>query len=153
MKNKLEKTMYESIDREELYEIYKKSEVIIHQSNSENEDWMFMRVYYYPSNAIAGYTDYKDHRRDTIEKIKELIEKEIKEAYLCQRGSFHNYNGVPFDQVRVTLTDSGWAAYPNWKDGSTDYFTENRRLGKIKLQEILEKKQGLRARKPRKQIK
>lgn len=144
MKRQIANPMYSSIDREELYEIYKKAEVIIYQSNSENEDAMFMRAYYYPYNAIAGYTDYKDHRRNTVEKIKELIEKEIKESYLCQKGSYYNYNGVPFDQVRVTLTDSGWAAYPHWKDGSTDYFTENRRLGKIKLQEILEKKQGLR---------
>lgn len=153
MENKLEKTMYESIDREELYEIYKKSEVFIHQRNSENEDAMFMKVYYYPYNAIAGYTDYKDHRKDTIEKIKELIEEEIKEAYLCQRGSFLNYNGVPFDQISVTLSDCGWSAYPCWKDGSTDYFTENRRLATIKFQEFLEKKNGLKARKPRKQIK
>lgn len=152
MEDKLEKIMFKDIERDELDSIYIKSEVFISERNSDDEEASFIRSFYSPVNSLAGGTDYIDHRFDTIDQVKELIEKDIK-TRLCQRGSYYNYQGVPFDQVSVTLSDCGWSAYPCWKDGSTDYFTENRRLATIKLQEFLEKKKGLKARKPRKQIK
>lgn len=139
MEDKLEKTMFKDIEREELNSIYIKSEVFISERNSDDEEASFIRSFYSPVNSLAGCSDYLDHRRDTVEKIKELIEKEIKETYLCQRGSFYNYNGVPFDQVRVTLSNGGWSAYPHWKDGSVDYFSERRRIGSERIRELLNK--------------
>lgn len=138
MEDKLEKTMFKNIERDELNSIYIKSEVFIRERNSDDEEASFIRSFYSPVNSLAGCTDYIDHRFDTIDQVKELIEKDIK-TRLCQRGSYYNYQGVPFDQVRVVLSYGGWSAYPHWKDGSVDYFSERRRIGSERIYELLNK--------------
>jgi hypothetical protein len=117
----MEKSMYDNIGKRELSDIFKKSKIFIQSSNSSAES-DFIKACYNPSNALAGCTDYVDHRGDKLQDVKKMISEEIK-TRLCQRGSYYNNASIPFDSVRVVLKYGGWSAYPHWSDGSMDFFS------------------------------
>ena len=113
--------MYNTIYIGELKELVKSATIFIQNSNSEAE-YDYVKACYNPANALAGYTDYKDHRKDTLPQVKKMIKEEIKTRQ-CQRGSYYNDKGIPFDSIRVVLKNGGWSAYPCWSDGTLDFFS------------------------------
>jgi len=117
--------MYQNIYKTELAQLFRKSEVFIQDRTGSDGELSFIAACYSPANALAGYTDYKDHRKDTLPQVKRMIRECIRTRQ-CQRGSYYNGEGVPFDSVRVELKHGGWSAYPHWKDGTMDYFTTQR---------------------------
>jgi hypothetical protein len=116
------KKMYSNITKTELKSLVRKAEVFIQgRVDPADLDMDFAMSCYNPSNALAGCTDYKDHREDSLSTVKRMIREDI-ETRQCQRGSYFNPGGVPFDSIRVVLKRGGWSAYPHWRDGSRDFF-------------------------------
>jgi hypothetical protein len=118
--------MYKNISKSKLKVLFRNAQVFIQNCSAEyDENTMIIQSFYNPSNAIAGTTDYKDHRQDSLGKVKRMIRQCI-ETRQCQNGSYYNSEGKPFDQVRVVLGYGGWTAYPHWSDGSMDFFAASR---------------------------
>lgn len=117
------KKMYNTITKTELKALVRKATVFIQGKTApEDLDMDFVMSCYNPANALAGCTDYKDHRNDSMTAVKRAIREDI-ETRQCQRGSYFNPDGVPFDSIRVVLKLGGWIAYPHWKDESRDFFS------------------------------
>lgn len=117
------KKMYNNITKTELKALVRKATVFIQGKTApEDLELDYALSCYNPANAIAGCTDYKEHRNDSMSTVKRLIREGI-ETRQCQRGSYYNHIGVPFDSIRVVLKLGGWSAYPHWKDGSRDFFS------------------------------
>lgn len=125
------KTYYKTISKSKLACLYRAATTVIAGSEHGNTEIDYILSCYTPANAIAGCTDYKDHRKDTVPQIKRMIRKDI-ETRQCQIGSYYDINGVPFDTVLVYLRNGSWSAYPAWKNGNSDYFTERRNLAALK---------------------
>jgi hypothetical protein len=119
------KTMYKTISRSKLESLYRQAQTLIANRNGVASEYNYIMSCYSSSNALAGYTDYRDHRKDTLPQIKRMIREQLKSRQ-CQLGSYFNSQGQAFDQVRVELKNGGWSAYPQWSDGSQDFFTEER---------------------------
>ena len=121
-----EKFFYKTISQTRVTVLNRKATTIIVDKKEGDTELDFIMSCFMPSNALAGYTDYKDHRKDTLPQIKKLIREGIKTRQ-CQNGSYYDINGVPFDTVLVYLRNGSWSAYPAWSNGNSDYFTENRK--------------------------
>ena len=120
------KFFYKTISRSRLSVLNRKATHIIAGKTKSNPDLDLILSSFKAANALAGWTDYKDHRKDTLSQIKKLIREDIQKRQ-CQNGSYYDINGTPFDAVLIYLTDCGWSAYPAWLNGNSDYFTENRK--------------------------
>lgn len=127
--------MYRTISRSRLESLYRKAETLIAQRGGTDSELSFIQACYTPANALAGCTDYQDHRNDRLPQVKRMIRENIKTRQ-CQTGSYYNTEGQPFDQVRVELRNGGWSAYPQWSDGSRDFFTEERQRSAERWAEI-----------------
>jgi hypothetical protein len=120
------KFFYKTISKTRLTVLNRNANVIIAGKATSNPDLDLILSSFSPANALAGWTDYKDHRKDTFPQIKKLI-RECIQTRQCQNGSYYDINGIPFDTVLIYLTDCGWSAYPAWINGNSDYFTEDRK--------------------------
>ncbi len=110
--------MYKDIDKVDLENIISKSEKVIIKENVDL-DLQFlkdMRV-----NAVAGLTDYLDHRGDTLEEVMINVNKSLKNR-LLQKGNYYNKKGEPFDTLVIKLNYGSWGAYAGWKNGSKSFF-------------------------------
>jgi hypothetical protein len=120
------KFFYKNISKSRLTVLNRRAKAIIVNKAEGNAELDFIMSCYTPANALAGYTDYKDHRKDTLPQVKKLIRECIKTRQ-CQNGSYYDIDGNPFDTVLIYLRNGSWSAYPGWSNGNTDYFTESRK--------------------------
>lgn len=119
------KSMYTNIEKDELEDLVNHAKVYIHDRTKIDNDASYIISCFTSSNALAGCTDYIDHRGNTLDQVKNLIAEGIKTRQ-CQRGSYYNHDGIPFNEIRVSLKKGGWDAYPQWSDRSKDFFTSQR---------------------------
>lgn len=84
------------------------------------QEYNFIVSCYSPQSAIAGVTDYTNHKKDSIEDIKKVTYKDIK-LRLMQNLHYYSRTGKMFDEVIIDLFRGGWAVTASWKDGSKAY--------------------------------
>lgn len=64
----------------------------------------------YSRKQHFGATDYKDHRADTIEELKSLMEKGIIDG-CYQRVHFFKSDGRPYTKIAAKGYNGGYTAY------------------------------------------
>ena len=66
-----------------------------------------------------GSTDYKDHREDTLEDLKALIEPSITKA--IQKGHYYDNEGVEITSIVVTGYHGGYTGQFIYKSGKNAF--------------------------------
>lgn len=116
--------MYSNIEYETLKNALDQAEWVIKDKLSiSNPDMNWALSCYSPQASLGGSTDYKDHRKDSIEDIKKLLYEQI-DYRLMQNIQYYNTDEKIFDVVLITLEDCGWTTNVSWKDGSKSYVNE-----------------------------
>lgn len=96
---------YDSITKDELQNIIKNL-LWIKQGSKEDDDISddgesnFINNYYSRIQTF-GTIDYKDHRKDTLEKLKKLITGNLESSPYHQRLHFYNSNGSQIRKIKV----------------------------------------------------
>ena len=65
-----DKFFYKTITQTRVTVLNRKATTIIVDKTEGNTELDFILSCYTPANALAGYTDYVDHRKDTLPQIK-----------------------------------------------------------------------------------
>lgn len=118
---------YDSIKQKELQKIVDSAIWVLKDDKNDNvdPDNRFHASLISPVNALAGVTDYKDHREDSLDSLKAKVIQQIK-SRLCQSGNYYNKTGKPFDVIVVRGLYGSWEAYCHWSDGTKCFFVQDR---------------------------
>lgn len=129
---------YENIEHSRLKELIDKATWLsFSPSDSLDPDNRFLKSMMSPANALAGVTDYQDHRRDKLADLKPKVYEEIK-TRLCQNGNYYNIHGIPFDTIIVKKFNGSWEAECSWDDGSKCFFEQDRLNAKERMKKLKE---------------
>lgn len=112
--------MYDNIEAKTLNGLVNIANIRILRMNNE-ADKEYLRSMDHRINALAGLTDYKDHREDTPTEVIKQLKKSIKNR-LLQNGNYYSSNEDPFDTIVIKLSMGSWGAYAMWSNGSTPHF-------------------------------
>lgn len=113
---------YETATKKEVTEILKKIKWFVNTDKTEfTEDDLNLQFItdMYSGIQSFGATDYKDHRNDTAEQIKNIITKSLLN-HQSQRGHYYDSNGNKPKKIVATGYLGGYTAkfiYPNGENG------------------------------------
>jgi len=110
--------LYEYITSSVLKNALDKAEWIKAEDYADYGEYNWVLACYTRQNAIASGTDYKSHKKDTIETIKKRVYDSIENRIACQNISYYNHDNKIFDTVVIYLYSDGWSTKAQWKDGS-----------------------------------
>jgi len=114
--------MYDFIKHEELNKLFENAKILIKGREGVKNDLSYVMSFYSQENSFAGFTDYTDHRNDTLLQVEKMI-KDALENRCMQNGNYYNIDGKPFDLIIVQLKNGGWGASAKWSDGSCCFFS------------------------------
>jgi len=69
----------------------------------------------YERSSLAGFTDYKDHRSDSLPQLKKMVYQDIEDR-LLQRGNYYSIDDKPMNKILLKGYLGGWTAtiaFPN----------------------------------------
>lgn len=113
-------SMYDRIELDELKEILSTVNWYVKHDETEHSEVSLMIKSFYGKTALAGLSDYKDHRNDSLEELKDKVLEQV-ENRTMQKGHYYDKDGNPFDGVLLEGQNGGWSAYC--------LFSENENLG------------------------
>lgn len=97
---------------------------IIYKSDktTTSTDNRFIAACYSRTNAVFGYTDYKNHSNDSKRELKKLIDKSLV-GYVrtLQLANYYNQDGTLVEKIVVSGHDGGWECNFVYKNGKS-YF-------------------------------
>lgn len=103
-------SMYNNIDKELLMETAENADWYLKRDERNLSETEMMIESFYGATALAGSTDYKDHRNDTVEQLKEKTLESLK-TRVMQKGHYYDKDGNLFDGVMLVGKRGGWSAY------------------------------------------
>lgn len=112
--------MYENISYKELKEALDNAKWVMKNDPTLNSENSIILKSYQRQASIAGTTDYKNHKKTSIEELKKKIYKDIEDR-LMQRLHYYNINGKIFDIVFLNGYNGGWDSTPGWSDGNDGF--------------------------------
>ena len=109
------KDLYDHITIEELLPLFNNATKVLKSSDLNEESALYTTGRY--DVAFAGYTDYKDHRQDTLDQLISLVKYVISERKyprLMQRISYMKDNKY-FIRLIFSGYYGGWCVKMQWK--------------------------------------
>lgn len=85
---------------------------------------IFISACYDPIQSF-GVTDYNDHRNDSLEQLKNLIEPQLLECHQC--GHYYDSEGNPVNTIMVRGHAAGYSGRFIYPSGTTAF---NRKANK-----------------------
>jgi len=116
-------SMYDNIKLDTLKQILSDVDWYIKSDERECSDELHFIESVYGKTALAGLTDYKDHRDDELETLKQKTLEQI-ENRTMQKGHYYDKDGNPFDGVLLVGNNSGWSAYCLFSENNDNGYFE-----------------------------
>ena len=116
--------MYKYPEKEEIAGIGKnlkftlKSDMKFRDIADDGESVMLSHMY--SGTQSFGFTDYKDHRNDSLQSLKEIVTKELL-GHSSQRGHYYESDGTPCTEIVVQGYLGGISAVFNYKTGKNGF--------------------------------
>ena len=123
MTKEIKSSMYDSIDEKELKDIinnvvFEKVKTDEDDINDDGETRFISSMY--SGKQSYGYTDYKEHRKNSLKELSELCKVAIMDSY-GQRGNFYSSNGKPVKKMYVNGYYGGYTGYFQYDSGKNGF--------------------------------